>query len=55
MDINILRAVATLLVFITFVAICVMVYSRKRKAYYAAAAQLVFDDEHDWPQTEVKK
>lgn len=55
MDINSLRAIVTLLVFVTFIAICVMVFSRKRKAYYDAAAQLPFDESDDWQQTEVTK
>lgn len=40
MDINLLRSIATLLLFIAFVAICVTVFSRKRKSYYEDASQI---------------
>ncbi|MFK7732753.1 MAG: cbb3-type cytochrome oxidase subunit 3 [Pseudomonadales bacterium] len=40
MDINLLRSIATLLLFIAFVSICVMVFSRKRKDYYETASQI---------------
>ncbi len=40
MDINLLRAIATLLLFIAFVAICVTVFSRKRKDYYEDASKI---------------
>jgi len=43
-DINLLRALATLLLFVAFVAICVAVFSRKRKAYYEDAAMLPFGE-----------
>lgn len=46
MDQDSLRALATLLVFIAFIALCIRVYSRKNKDYYDEAAQLPFADEN---------
>ncbi len=40
MDINLLRSLATLLLFIAFICICVTVFSRKRKDYYEDASQI---------------
>lgn len=47
MDINLLRALATLALFCAFIAICVVVFSRKRKAYYEEAAMLPFADDQE--------
>jgi len=55
MDINLLRSLFTLLLFIGFVGICVAVFSRKRKAFYEEAAQLPFAEEDNWQQTEGEK
>ena len=44
MDQNSLRALATLLVFIAFIGVCVYVFSKKRKSYYEEAANLPFAD-----------
>ena len=46
-DINILRAISTLLVFIAFTGICIWAFSDKRKADFEAAALLPFSDEAD--------
>ena len=44
MDINTLRGIATLLVFIGFIGICWWAYSRKRKARFDQAGELPFAD-----------
>ena len=48
-DINFLRALSTLLLFVAFVTICVAVFSGKRKTYYEQAAMLPFADESEEP------
>ncbi len=40
MDINLLRAISTILLSIAFICICVMVFSRKRKDYYEEASKI---------------
>lgn len=40
MDINLLRSIATLLLFIAFICICISVFSKKRKDYYEDASQI---------------
>ncbi len=45
MDINDLRALSTLLVFLVFIGICWMVFRRSRKAYYEQASMLPFQDD----------
>ena len=45
MDQDSLRALATLLVFIAFIGVCVHVFSKKRKSYYEEAANLPFTDD----------
>ena len=47
MDINDLRGVATLLVMIAFISVCVWAYSPKRKKRFDEAAQLPFSDEDE--------
>lgn len=47
MDINDLRGVATLLVMIAFISVCVWAYSPKRKKQFDEAAQLPFSDEDE--------
>jgi len=49
LDINILRSISTLLLFIAFVGMCIWVFSAKRKKSYEDAAQLPFADEDDVP------
>ena len=44
MDQDSLRALATLLVFIAFIGVCIHVFSKKRKGYYEEAANLPFAD-----------
>jgi len=44
-EINLLRALATLAVFAGFIGICVVVYSRKRKAFYEDAARIPLRDQ----------
>ena len=46
MDINLLRSLVTLVLFVSFIAICIMVFSKNRKAYYEDAANLPFADDH---------
>lgn len=45
MDINTLRGIATIVVMITFVGICIWAYSSKRKQQFDDAANLPFADE----------
>lgn len=47
MDINTLRGIATLLLFIAFIGMCFWVYSKKRKKTWEEAAQLPFADENE--------
>jgi cytochrome c oxidase cbb3-type subunit 4 len=44
LDINILRSVATVVSFITFIGIVVWAYSRRNAADFAEAAKLPFDE-----------
>jgi len=44
-DINDLRAAATVFVFVAFIAICIWAYSGKRKARFDEAANLPFADD----------
>lgn len=45
MDINTLRSIATLLLFIAFIGMCIWVYSAKRRKGYDEAANLPFIDD----------
>ena len=45
MDINDLRALSTLFLFIAFVSLCIWAYSSKRKKTFDEAANLPFADE----------
>lgn len=45
MDINDLRALMTVIAFITFVGIVLWAWSDRRKQDFAAAAQLALDDD----------
>ena len=45
MDINDLRALSTVLIFLAFVAICYLVFRRNRKDYYEEASMLPFSEE----------
>ncbi len=47
MDINTLRGFATIVVLVTFIAICIWAYSSKRKHDFEEAANLPFADEDD--------
>ena len=48
MDINTLRGIATVVVMIAFLGICIWAYSNKRKADFKEAANLPFaDDKND--------
>ena len=42
MDINTLRIAATVICFVTFVAILAWAYARRNKAFFEAAAQIPF-------------
>ncbi len=55
MDINDLRGLSTLFLFVAFVGVCVWAYSSKRKKTFDEAANLPFADEKpapDEPQRE---
>ena len=45
MDINILRSIFTVVIFVAFIAIWVWAWSKKRKAEFEEAANMPFDDE----------
>lgn len=45
MDINTLRGLATIVVMVTFIGICIWAYSSKRKANFDDAANLPFADD----------
>ena len=45
MDINDLRGISTLFVFITFIGLCFWAYNSKRKKVFEEAANLPFADE----------
>ncbi len=45
MDINELRGVATIFVFVAFIAICIWAWSGKRKQRFDEAANLPFADD----------
>ncbi len=45
MDINFLRGLATLILFIAFIGMCIWVYSSKRKKGYDEAANLPFAED----------
>ena len=45
MDINTLRGLATVIVMVTFLAICVWAFSSKRKKAFDEAANLPFADD----------
>lgn len=45
MDINDLRALSTLFLFVTFVGLCIWAYSKKRKTTFDEAANLPFADD----------
>ena len=47
MDINDLRGLSTLFLFIAFVGLCIWAYSSKRKKSFDEAANLPFADEED--------
>ncbi len=47
MDINFLRALSTLFIFLAFIGICVWAYSGKRKSAFEEAANLPFADEDE--------
>ena len=47
MDINDLRGLSTLFLFIAFVSLCFWAYSSKRKKSFEEAANLPFADEED--------
>lgn len=49
MNINDLRGIATLLIMIAFIGVCIWAYSSKRKARFEEAAQLPFSDEEQAP------
>lgn len=44
MDINLIRSLTTLALFILFIILIYQVFSKKNKLHYKNAANLVFDD-----------
>lgn len=44
-DINILRSIFTVVMFVTFAAICIWAYSKNRKTEFDEAANIPFQDE----------
>jgi len=44
-DINTLRSIATLILFLAFIGMCFWVFNAKRRAGFEEAAQLPFADE----------
>lgn len=54
-DINFLRSVSTLFIFIAFIWICFWAYSSKRKSEFNEAANLPFADEDDLHTEEKRK
>lgn len=49
MDINDLRGLSTLFLFVAFVGVCIWAYSSKRKKTFDEAANLPFADEEPAP------
>lgn len=47
MDINDFRSLATVMMFIAFISICLWAFSSKKKSSFDEAAQLVFADEEN--------
>ncbi len=45
MDINLFRGIVTLLALVLFIAICVLVYSKRNKDKYDKASRMVLDAE----------
>ncbi len=45
MDINTLRGISTLVLFIAFIGLCIWAYSKKRKPEFDEAANLPFADD----------
>lgn len=52
MDINDLRSIGTLLVFTSFIGICLWAFSSKKKASFEEAANLPFADDEPATQQE---
>lgn len=50
MDINDLRGLSTLFLFVAFIGLCIWAYSSKRKKSFDEAANLPFADEEDMEQ-----
>lgn len=46
MDINTLRSIATLLIFLAFIGVCVWAYSAKRRKGFEEAANLPFAEDN---------
>ena len=46
MDMNTLRGIATVVVMVTFIGICLWAFSSKRRKQFDEAANLPFADEH---------
>ena len=52
MDINLIRSLGTLFVFIAFIALCLWAYSPNRKKEFHEAEMLPFGDEINQPNAE---
>lgn len=44
-DINILRSIFTLIIFVAFIGMCIWAYSKNRKAEFDEAANIPFQDD----------
>lgn len=54
MDINDFRSLATVIMFIAFIGICLWAFSSKKKSSFDEAAQLPFADEENQNETKVE-
>ena len=55
MDINFLRGLSTVFVFLAFMGVCWWAYSPRRKKKFEEAANLPFDDELQQTQEQAEK
>jgi len=55
MDINDLRGLSTLFLFLAFVGLCIWAYSSKRRQSFDEAANLPFADEEDTEHTKPRE
>jgi len=48
-DVNIIRSILTVVIFIAFIAICIWAYSKGRKKEFEEAANLPFQEDKQTP------